>query len=337
MRWYSSLIAVSILSLFGSSPVALAQVSCSSLVKGDIAFDVIQCGRINPEQTFKSSLDRFAFLRDLPKEKQKEFYDSYRGLIVSGKVAYSLAVRSGLTTEKGALATEEISVYINPGQTSCEQILGKRLKGQLEEACCTGGADVPCLLNSSYLLKSTSQIGTAGSSAGYKKMMDLDKNPSFRGWVKEFVKTGSVKDVESLASWYEEDRLDERGRFMLAHSYRRMDKCPKAIEILEPLYRELLAGKYWIQVETFLRRSALLLARCYSMEQNEGGALSVLDAFLKVPEKYRAEIESSLEHPDFGWIRTTKAYISYRQRAQKALAQTPESSEETDPWLGDDG
>ena len=337
MRVYSTITTLACLSFLYFTQTLEAQVSCSALVKGDIAFDVLKCGRINPEQTFKSKVGRFAFIKDLPKEKQQEFYDSYRGLIVTGKVAYSLAIRSGLTTEKGALATEKISVYIDPGKTSCENILGKRLKGELVEACCMGGADVPCLLNSAYMLKAPSEIGAAGSSAGHKLMMDLEKNEQFRKWAKEFVKEGRVSDIETLQKWYEESRLDERGRFMLAHSYRREDKCNRAITILEPLYRELLGQKYWIQVETFLRRSALLLARCYSMEQNEGGALSVLDAFLQEPSKYRSEIEASLEHPDFGWIRTTKAYSRYRARAEKALAQTAAASEGIDPLLGGDG
>lgn len=295
--------------------------SCAFLVKGEIAFDVESCGLINPERTFDTRIERFAFIKDLPPKNQKQFFDTYRGLIVTGLVSRSLATRSGLSTEEGELNNEKITVFIPPGQTSCQLIKGKRIRGLLDEACCMGGGDAPCLLNSSYVLRNPEVIGAVGTSAGNRLQMELEKDAQYQKAMAEFRLGRFDNSIKILENFQKQDRLDARGQFALAMSYRQRDRCRLAVPILRPLYQQLLSAKFWSQDEQFVRGGTMLLARCLSMLKQAGDAVNVLQAFLANPGRFRSEIQMSITHEDFGWIRTTKVYSDYRTRAMAAISQ----------------
>ena len=142
---------------------------CASLVKGQMAFDVQTCGLLSPEKTFPLTDERYQFIADLSPEDRIKFYNSYRGLVAQGLVVKSLAIRSGLSPEKGALGGQKIMVFIPPGAAACHQIKSKRINALMDEACCEGGGDAPCLLNTTYVLKNIKVLGKAGSPTGNKK------------------------------------------------------------------------------------------------------------------------------------------------------------------------
>ncbi len=297
--------------------------TCSSLIKGELAFDVQQCGRINPEKSFPVKVDRFGFIKDFAPSDRKKFFDSYRGLYVKGLVVRSLAVRSGLSPERGALNGETIEAFVPPGLTSCAMIQSKRVKAYLDEACCAGGGDPPCLLNSTYVFTSVKPIGKPQSTAGNRVGMQLDRNPKFRKANAYFLKG----NYEKAAALYQEIRstqaLDLRAEYYLGYAYRMLDNCQAALPSLERIFKSFSSGQYWAQYQKHVRRGSMLYARCLSKLKRPGEAVLVLQSFLLEARKYQDELQEALSHEDFGWIRTSKAYQDFQEVATKALGAAP--------------
>ncbi|NRA65087.1 MAG: hypothetical protein HRU19_11435 [Pseudobacteriovorax sp.] len=292
---------------------------CASLVKGDAAINIISCGRLNPEKTFSVSNERFRFIGDLSPEDRKVFLDTYRGLIVKGLVVRSLAVQSGLSPKKGVLNGETIEAYIFPGQTTCKAIKGKRIKTVIDEACCEGGGDAPCLLNTTYQLKDIKVLGSASGSAGNVKRQKMELSPEYRKANQLLL----AKDYEKAEKLYSQllknGNLDLKGHYFLGYAYRMMDRCEKAVPILNKVFSASERNDFWANDESIVRKANLLLARCHAKLGRAGDSIIVLQAFLLSPAKYRPEIRDSLRHPDFGRIKTTKEYSEYRALALKAI------------------
>lgn len=298
----------------------MAKGDCVSLVKGYLALDVRSCGRLKPEMTFDVNQERHAFIKDLPAPEQKKFWNSYRGLIIKGKVARSLAVRSGLNSSKGALNGEDISVFVHPDKNNtCRGLPGKRIKGYVSEACCEGGGDPPCLLSSAYVLKNYKVIGKASSSAGNASKTKAKKSKLYKRADKEF----RQKRFEKAARYYEGVRsrgnLDIVGHYKLAYSYRQIDRCAKAIPPLEYIADKGEKKEFWADEEKIIRRANFLMARCYAKVNKPGFAVTILEGYLIDPATYRREIKGSLTHKDFGWIHTSKEYRKYKQAAERKL------------------
>ncbi len=299
------------------SQVALA--ICASLVQGQVVFDVMQCGLLNPEKTFPLGQSRYQFINDLSPQDRKNFFDSYRGLVVEGLVVKSYAIRSGLSPEKGALNGETLKVFIPPGVSACYKIKDKRLKAFMDEACCEGGGDAPCLLESTYVIKTAEVIGKSGGNAGNTKRMQAESN-------KDFQKANyylSLKNFQAAAEMYEKLRkrkqLDIRGHYFLGFAYRMQGKCDLANPVLEPVFAAAERNDYWANDESVIRKASFLYARCLAMVGDADKAVLVLQSFLLAADKYREEIRLSLSHPDFGAIKTTKVYFDYSQDALKQL------------------
>lgn len=299
------------------SPYLLAD--CISLVKGVIAMDIESCGVINPEATFDTTLEKYQFILDLPKKERDKFYNSYRGLLVKGKVVRSHAVRSGLNPEKGALSGEDVSMYIHPGKGVCKKILKKRLKAYVDQACCEGGGNAPCLLPTSYVLTSFKPIGKADSSAGDKERKLARRSKLYKKADSFFRKRNYKKAVELYENVKHNEKLDVRGYYRLGLSYRKLDNCLRAIPNLRHVYDKSLEKKVWADEEEIVRKAGFLLARCYSKLHNADKAVVILGGYLLDPKKYRRELQYSLSHKDFGWIKTTKEYKKYQKDARDAL------------------
>lgn len=295
---------------------------CISLVKGPIAFDVKSCGALSPEQTFDLSNSRYKFIKDLPPSDRQKFYNSYRGLLIKGKVARSLAVRSGLSPEKGALNGEDISVFVRPGDAQCSEIDGQRVKAFLDEACCEGGGDAPCLLQTTYVLKDVKPLGKANLDSGNKERKVATNSPTYTKAEAAFRK----KDFRNAAKFYEmvreEGKLDVTGYYNLGLAYRLMDKCDKAIPVLEYVFKKASKQEIWSDEEPMVRKSNLLLARCYAKSNKADFAMVILQSYLLDPVKFRNELRQSLNHKDFGWINTTKEYQHFRKEAEAALTKS---------------
>ena len=299
------------------------EATCSALIKGDIAFDVQQCGLINPEKTFPTNIDRFSFIKDFAPSDRKAFYNSYRGLYVKGLVVRSLAVRSGLSPEKGVLNGETIEAFIPPGLTHCTTIQTKRIKAYLDEACCAGGGDPPCLLNSTYVFTSVKPIGKKQSTAGNRVGMQLDRNPKFKLANAFFAKGQYDRAAALYQELRQQQALDLRAEYYLGYAYRMQDDCQKALPSLERLYQSFSKGQYWAQYEKHVRRGTMLYARCLSKLKRPGEAVLALQGFLLEAKKYQNELRESLSHEDFGWIRTSKPYQQFQEAASKALNGKP--------------
>ncbi len=295
---------------------------CISLVKGPIAFDVKSCGQLNPEQSFDMGNSKYKFIRDLPPADRQKFYNSYRGLLVRGKVARSMAVRSGLSPEKGALNGEDIAVFVRPGDGQCSEMDGQRVKAVLDEACCEGGGDAPCLLQTTYVLKEIKTLGKATLESGNKERKVATTSPNYAKAEALFRK----KDYRNAAKHYEmvreEGKLDVTGYYNLGLAYRLLDKCEAAVPVLEHVFKKAGKQEFWADEEPMIRKSNLLLARCYSKINKADFAMVILQSYLLDPVKFRNELRQALNHKDFGWIRTTKEYQYFQKEAEAALMKS---------------
>lgn len=293
---------------------------CATLIRGPLIIDVQQCKAVQPEQSFPRSDSKYNFIQDLPPANRAAFLDTYRGLLIRGKVARSSAVRTGLTNEKGALNGERIMAYIQPhsgaGSLSCDAINNRRIQTVLDEVCCEGGGEAPCLLGSSYLLKQT-QVSSEASG----------RNPNgsrSSSLAQQALALMGKRDIRGAITLLEKARaqktIDVQSLYLLGLAYREADQCPKALPLLEGLYKRLESNNSPAEEEEYLRGGTLLYARCLSMLNQPGEAVMALQAFLIEPKKYKKEILQSLQHEDFGWIRTDKQYIRYQESAKRALA-----------------
>jgi hypothetical protein len=294
--------------------------ACASLVRGQVMLDIQSCSNIQPEQAFTSSEPKYNFIRELPPPQRKAFLDSYRGLSVKAKVARSFAVRMGLSPEQGALSGETIMAFVPPQQMSCGTISGKRVQAVMDEVCCEGGGEAPCLLGTSYWLKKTAVVGAANTKAGHSDS-HLSASPEYKQAQKLLVQRDYKKATALLEKLNQSQQLDVQGKFLLAAAYRDMDRCPAALPLLEALFQKFESNDYWTDDEPYIRRANFLYARCLSMMEKSGEAVMILQGFLVEPKKYRKEITASFSHPDFGYIKTSKAYLDYKEAASRALAE----------------
>lgn len=309
-----------LLVLIGAFSTFKVQADCISLIRGPIAFDVKSCGVLNPELTFDLRHSRFHFIKNLPPKDRKKFLNSYRGMLIRGRVAGSDAVRSGLTNEKGALNGDEISVFVPPksSQFHCPQLMSKRIKAYLDEACCEGGGDPPCLLSSSYVIKNIGVLGSADKLAIAKKNRGSLSKLQLQG--EGFLRKKNYRKAAALLEQARSSKqLDLGGHFRLGYAYRQLDKCQKAIEPLEYVAQKADKNEFWAEEEGIIRHSQFLLARCYAKLNKPDYAVAILETFLLDPKKNQKELKSSLKHKDFGWIHTTKEYLNYRSEVYRRL------------------
>lgn len=321
MAWWFKLGAVFLvfLSLVGEQGVA----DCISLIKGPIHYDVRSCGVLNPEASFDTSKENHRFIKELPPRERKKFLNSYRGLIMSGQVARSRAQRSGLAKQKGVLNGEKVKVFVHPKDigpgVGCDKLRNKRLKALLEEACCEGGGDPPCLLNSSYVLKNISV--TKGSPKRNMSSRDqkLRKSKLYKEANRAFGKKQWSKAAVKYKALNSSHTLNVRTLYRWGLANRKADRCNKAIVPLKIIEDRQQDQDYWAEDAPFIRKANFLLARCYSKLNQPEMAVPILEAYLIDSRKYRSEIKGSLEHDDFGWIRTSQPYQSYKKKAVSSL------------------
>jgi hypothetical protein len=305
--------------LLYSSPGAA---TCLSLVKGMAAIDVESCIQANPERLFDLSKPDFKWINDLDKKSRADFMATYRGHVLKAKVVQSDAVESGLGNTANLRGETKI-FFIPPNEpVSCQKLSQQRIIGTIDEVCCEGGGKAPCLLGTGLTLRSVSAIGQAGSTAGDANRQKSRSLPEYKKADAAFAK----KDYKSAAAQFEilfaQATIDVRGLYRLGLSYRNLDQCGRAIKPLEKIFNEQGKGKVWADEEQTARDAIFLLARCYARQSDASSAVLVLQGYLLEPRKYRDELQSSLRHKDFGYIRTTKEYQTYAKDAREKLGQT---------------
>lgn len=300
----------------------VAQAGCLSLISGPVVFDVQGCKAMEPEAFFDTTKPKYSWIAGLDAAGKKAFYNSYRGLYLRGKVVKSQAVSRGLNAEQGALSGDEIGAFIPPGKMSCAAVNGKRLASDLREICCDGGGDVPCLLATGYLLTSANVLGVAGSEAGdasRKKAKDSKD-------VQAATKADAAGKTREAIKLYERARtngeLDVRGLYALGVAYRKVDECNNAVPPLKAVLDMQQKKQLFADEESIARKSIFLLAKCYSKMNEPSQAVLILQGYLLEPEKYKAELNESLAHKDFGWIHTSKEYREYKKQALRKLKRS---------------
>jgi tetratricopeptide (TPR) repeat protein len=311
--------------LLGASE-ALAQDACFALTKGPIAFDVDVCRPFDPAM-FDTSKAKYKFIDDLDAQGKKELLDSYRGLVVKGTVVLSRAVKAGVSTSKGVLQGEKAIMFIPPNLITCEEIFHKRISGALEEKCCNGTGNAPCLLGGGFVLTDIKVAGDAmvgetiikkGKRIHGKDYMEAEKlygQKKYREAVKLYTKAEEAND------------MDVKGLFRMGFAYRELEKCDLAVRPLKKIWDLQQASKVWADEELDARRGVFLLARCNAKNGDPSGAVFYLNAFLLDPKKYRSELQQSLKHKDFGWIHTSKEYQQFKASAEQRLSGRPSSAQ----------
>jgi hypothetical protein len=292
---------------------------CTTLIKGSVAVDVKQCSEIIPETYFTKGDPKYSFVYDIAPVNRKALMETYRGILIKGRVVRSQAISSGITDEKGALSGDTIDIFIPKGSGTCEQA-GELVQGDIEQICCEGGGNSPCLLDAEYVMKAFKPLEKAP-----QKSLAKERSPEAKAIYADAgkkLKDGDLKGAAlSLEKLKTQGQLDVQGQYVLAKTYRDLDRCKNAIPILEQLQKQFESNDYWVESEPFIRGGSILYARCLSRDGNSSEAVLVLQGFLVEPKKYKREIQESLVHPDFGYITTTKAYTKYKASATRALSK----------------
>lgn len=294
--------------------------SCLTLIHGPVVLDVQQCTQVDPSK-FDTSKPNNAFIKDLDPAGRKQFEDSYRGLLFKGKVVQSEAIQAKISKNKGALMGQAIDAFLPPSALNCQQYQGKRVATVIDEVCCNGTGDAPCLLDTGYVLKEVKVLGDAGAGVGDAKKKKAVSGPEYLAGQKFYHEKKYKEAAASYEKAFAKKEMDVTGLFQLANSYYHTDLCPKAIKPLKEVYQMQQDGKVWTDDETKARAGVFLLARCYSKMNDPQNAVFYLNGFLLEPKKYRAELQLALKHKDFGWIHTSREYMDFKKEAEIRLGK----------------
>jgi len=291
-----------------------------SLLKGAVVFDVDICSQITPETRFDLNDPEYKWIRDLDGPGRKQFYDTYRGVLLRGRVIQSRVQRTGTGGGKGVLAGDTVAVYVRPSAAAqCTMLSGKRLAGALDEACCNGSGDPPCLLGTTHFLNSVNVMGSAASEAGDATRRRAAASKEYAEGVRAWKADKWKAAIKAFEAAQDKGDLDIKGHYMLGHAYRETDNCKAAIKPLRHIYDRAQQGKVWADEDETVRRANFLLARCHARNNDPQGAVFILNGYLLEPKKFRRELQEALRNKDFGWIHTSKEYRDFKAEAEARL------------------
>lgn len=299
----------------------MARADCLTLISGPVVVDVQACKLVDPEQSFDTSKERFAFISGFDPGSRKKFLDTYRGLYLKTKVVKSQAEAKGLNPQNNMLTGDTVFMYIAPPVSmQCDAINGKRANGNLRQVCCDGNGDIPCLLSQDgYLLSGVQVIGAAASAAGDVVRQKAKRSSVYKAGDKALAEKKYKAAAKSYESARSNGELDVAGHYKLGIAYREMDQCRDAIPPLKYIYDQHMKKQVWADEEDTARKAIFLLARCYAKINDPSPSVLILNAYLLEPGKYRKELQDSLNHKDFGWIHTSKEYRDYEKAARQKL------------------
>lgn len=298
---------------------------CLGLVKGLLEVEIKECKAINYKNDFKKDID-LSFINNLGPQDRKKFFDNYLGFLVKGLVIASEAQKVDISKTKGALYGSNQSFFIsslkNQQLKDCSQLINKRIMAYVEEHCCMGGVDSPCLLSTDYELKNINVIGLATAVQESKKQ----KRAKIE-YLKDAFAAIKKKDYKAAVEFFSkaknERKLDLIGYYFFAYSYYKLDRCNKVISLLEENKKLDADHAKHMDEEKYYRKSNYLLTRCYARVGDAKTATNMLGFYLIEPQKYKFEISDSLKNKDFGWIYSSKEYQAYKIKAQKVLSTLP--------------
>lgn len=314
-RRFLEVLTVSSMMVVVTSGVARAE--CIGLARGPIVFDVNSCAVVQPETAFPATDPQYSWLHQLDPNSKRKFMDTYRGLALKGLVVKSSAVSRGISDEHGVLLGERITIFVPPGTAQCAGYQAKRVEAEIVEDCCLKG-EPPCLVTK-YVWNNPKVVGSADLTGGMREE-GVRKGTRSKEYTEGFeaLKSRQFKVAAAkLEVARKAGQLDLAGHYFLGFSYRMIDQCRKAIEPLEWVNKKVLANDVWSGDRKLARRAVMLLARCYAKNKDTGPAVLILNQYLVEPKKFSEEIATGLDHADFGWIRTTREYIEWRDAAQR--------------------
>lgn len=294
--------------------------TCISLIQGPITFDVESCEQLDTQNLELSNDTRLESLKGLDAASKKKVVGAYMGQVIKGKVVSSRAYDKAFPKAKGALNGQRVEIYIFPKQKmQCEQLESKRISGQMQQVCCNGRLEAPCLLSTQYTFKNAKVVGDTKSRAGNQARLASIQSKTYKSGMQAFQSKKYKKAAKKLETARSKGEIDDAGKYALAVSYRKLDLCRRAIPVLKEVHDKWLSNKAWLDRHDVVRKSIFLLARCYAKEQDSGQSVLILNSYLLEPKKYKPEIKQSMRHPDFGWIHTTKDYKKYKKDARARL------------------
>ncbi len=304
--------------LFSTTLYAQGNGQCVGRASGAVTVDVLDCSvyKIGQENTREDvSLD---FIAGMDPKERSSFVASYSGQILRVFVAKSMAKRSGaLNNNKNVLNGDTIWVYYPSKQPGCSSFIGQRVAGVLQEHCCLGNAEPPCLTKTDYVLTQTKILGP--TPANKKTVTKTKKSKEYIQAMTYMRARQYEKARPILVKLYNDNKLDVEGIYNLAIVYSETERHSSAIKVLEKIVEKKDNDTLWGEYKELGKEAEFLLARCYARNQEAGRATIILGGYLQDKVLYRKYIERSLSHPDFGWIKTSKDYQNYRKKAVEVL------------------
>jgi hypothetical protein len=239
------------------------------------------------------------------------FLATYRGVLITGMVKKSAAVSTGLLSSKTALKGDVITVFAAGTPNGCAGLINNPIQGDIEEKCCDGGGDAPCLLSQKYLIKKI-KVATMVAQVKFKVSADYKAGS-------DFFRTGNfAKAIPPLKKAYGSNQLDTYGKWIFASSLEKTENCPAAIQPLTDIERAWVRGDTSGTDDKIVGPALLLLGRCLAKSSKAGPAVEALNLLLQRPELFKEEIRTATQHRDFSWISRSSEYKNFVDNAKRS-------------------
>lgn len=319
-----SFISVSILSLFfnnnGFYSYNLSAQVCEGLVSGAVTVDVKDCKKFDMSEDLRDDTGDTSFLQEMTGTERAKFLSTYNGFMLNVFVVKSSARKGGTLKQENALNGDNILTFlpiVKGSKLSCASFSNKRLASVIKEYCCAGNVECPCLTKTNYVLTQTKILGETPKLK--KHHVTVVKNKEYQEAIKYLKQQDYKKASKLLIKLDSEGKLDIEGKYNLALVYRELDRPVKSIKILEAIVKKKNASELDGEYKQVGIDAEFLLARSYARVKDAGRSTLILGGYLQDPVSNKKLIQQSLTHPDFGWIKATKEYTAYKQKAYEVL------------------
>lgn len=306
------------------APVQLSG-GCVSLIQGPLIVKVNSCQILDIRANLTNNSEYRTKLSRLDQREKRRLVEFYRGAYLKGTVVRSGAKITGDFQSSANLGGKPVSIFVPPGnRPSCALYQNRIVQSYVEEACCDGQINPPCLLKSHLVFKRPirvfalprGQVRRSGGGVGLKMASEVKQG----NWYLKRKKYASA--IARYTAAKRRGKLGIRGHYYLGYAYQKIDRCDEAIDVLEVIRQKSLKGNTWQNEQFAIQNGMILLARCYARQLRADEAIEICNSFLHNPRKFGKQIVATLQHRDFGWIRNNPLYQDYRKRAQKTVGIT---------------
>jgi hypothetical protein len=282
-----------------------------------MVFDVRNSAKMVGRDFFVANKKSQEWYWNISPKMQSDIAASYTGCMLEAFIVNSSARKKGLNTAQPEYSGQVIRMFTQESAGKCEQFLGKRFEANLQEICCDGREESPCLYKTSLRASGTRNLGPAGGNRGNRETEQAIRSKDYQAGL-NFMKNGDYRQAaRSLELAKKAGNFDLSGTYFLALAYRNLERCEKVIKLLTPMQVKWERSEFWATEEVMIRKSVFLLARCYSMSNDPSRSSVILNSYLSDPKKYKEEIYGARSHEDFGWIRTTKEFREFYEASNK--------------------